>query len=145
MILTIDINITQTLQWICWENRKSMAAYRVHALMSFQEVVLFCGTGFLVCHLHTSEVSHPQKKKSSLLPWKSAGGGRGNRILVLPYPSHFPFFFSRVCFASSWGQIQPHWSHTESFPTVSTRRTLDASGYILQKYAFRPWLRKALN
>lgn len=89
MILTIDINITLTLQWICWGNRKSLAAYRVYALMSFQEVVLFCGTWFLVCHLHTSEVSHPQKK-SSLLHWKSAGEKKN---LIFPYPSHFPFFF----------------------------------------------------
>lgn len=69
-----------------------MAAYRVHALMSFQEVVLFCGTGFLVCHLHTSEVSHPQKKKKVLCCTESQLGKKKNRILVLPYPSHFPFF-----------------------------------------------------
>lgn len=89
MILTIDINITLTLQWICWGNRKSLAAYRVYALMSFQEVVLFCGTWFLVCHLHTSEVSHPQKK-SSLLHWKSAGEKKKS---YFPLPISFSFFF----------------------------------------------------
>lgn len=93
MILTIDINITLTLQWICWGNRKSMAAYRVYALMSFQEVVLFCGTWFLVCHLHTSEVSHPQKK-SSLLHWKSAGE---KNILFSLTHLIFLFFFLPEC------------------------------------------------
>lgn len=39
-----------------------MAAYRKFALVSFQEVVLFHGTRFLVCHLRTSEVSHTQGK-----------------------------------------------------------------------------------
>lgn len=92
MILTTDIKITLTLQWI--GDRKSMAAHRAYALTSFQEVVSFCGTQFLVCKLHTPEVSCPWEKKKKMqfaalkVSWE-------NKVLsfLLPLSPFFFFFF----------------------------------------------------
>ena len=86
---------------------------------------------------HTSEVSHPQKKKVVCCT-ESQLGKKRNKNLIFPYPSHFPFFFSPESALPALGARSKLTEVKESFLMVSIRRTLDTSGYILQKYAFRP-------
>lgn len=144
MILTTDIKITLTLQWI--GDRKSMAAHRAYALTSFQEVVSFCGTQFLVCKLHTPEVSCPweKKKKCSLLHWKSAGK---TKFYLFSYLSLLFFFFPppENILLSLGARFKLAEVKEKFYPLVSMRRTSDTSVCMLQKHAFRPWLRKALS
>lgn len=90
MILTTDIKITLTLQWI--GDRKSMAAHRAYALTSFQEVVSFCGTQFLVCKLHTPEVSCPWEKKKNAVCCTESQLGKQSFIFSLTSLSFFFFF-----------------------------------------------------
>lgn len=144
MILTTDIKITLTLQWI--GDRKSMAAHRAYALTSFQEVVSFCGTQFLVCKLHTPEVSCPWEKKKKMqfaalkVSWE-------NKVLSFLLPLS-PFFFfppPENILLSLGARFKLAEVKEKFYPLVSMRRTSDTSVCMLQKHAFRPWLRKALS
>lgn len=118
-----------------------MAAHRAYALTSFQEVVSFCGTQFLVCKLHTPEVSCPWEKKKNAVCCTESQLGKQSFIFSLTSLSFFFFFFfppPENILLSLGARFKLAEVKEKFYPLVSMRRTSDTSVCMLQKHAFRP-------